>query len=149
MDTSTPARGPVEIDIDAADEAVMDVVMNGRATGWLWTFAGPGHPRAVEQTNRLAKERLRRDAEVDRVRNNGKQWKGEVETPDQIRAKNVAFVVERLIGFTPAKINGDLVEFSPEAAGRLLSDPRKGALMQQAIEFLADEKSFTRRSATS
>lgn len=140
---------PVEIDLDTADEATMDVVINGQPTGWLWTFAGPGHPKAVEQANRLARERLRRDAEIERARNNGKQWKTEVETPDQIRAKNIAFVVERLIRFTPAKLNGELVEFSPEAAAKILGDPRKGTVIQQAIDFLADEKSFSRRSAKS
>lgn len=143
MDTA-----PIDLDdIDTLDEATMNVVLGGQPSGWLWTFAGPGHPKAIEQANRLARERLRRDGAIERARNNGKPWKEEIETPDQIRAKNIAFVVERLLGFTPAKINGELVEFAPEAAAKILGDPRKGTVIQQVIEFLADEKSFSRRSA--
>lgn len=148
MDTAMQTgAGPVEIEIDSLDEATLNIVLGGSPSGWLWTFAGPGHAKTIEQTNRLSRERLRRDADVERARNNGKQWKPDVETPDQIRAKNVAFVVERLIRFTPAKVNGELVEFSPEAATKILLDPRKGTIIQQAIDFLAEERSFSPRSA--
>lgn len=78
MEDSIPV---LEIDLDSNDEATMDMVLNGRPTGWLWTFAGQGNPKAIEQANRLAKEHLRRDAEIERARNNGKQWKSEVERP--------------------------------------------------------------------
>ena len=135
-------------DLDAADEASLNMVIGGTPSGWFWTFAGPGHQRTIDQTNRLSKERLHRDAEIERKRNNGKQWKPEVESPEDVRARNVAFVVERLIRWSPVKIAGALLEFSPAAATAFLLDPRKGTFLAQAIEFLADDKSFTQRSAT-
>ena len=134
-------------DLDAGDEAVLNVMVGGVPSGWLWTFAGPGHQRTIEQNNRLSKERLRLDAEIERKRNNGKQWKPEIESPDAVRARNVAFVVERLIRWSPVKIEGALVEFSPAVATEFLSDHRKGTFLAQAIEFLADDKSFMQRSA--
>lgn len=133
--------------LDAVDVAEMNVLVGGVPSGWKWTFAGPGHPQTIAQTNRLAKERLRKDAEIDRARNNGKQWKPDVEDPAEVRARNVAFVVERLTGWSPVRIGGEIVSFSAETATAFLSDPRKGATLAQAIEFLADGQSFTRRSA--
>ena len=142
---------PVEIslaDLDSADEAKMSVVVNGKLTTWIWTFAGPGHPSAIEQSNRIGRERLHRDRDKEQARVNGRKWKAEEETLDEIQRKNVQFVVERLLGWSPVKLDGELVEFSPAAATRILEDPKKASLLQQAIEFIADEKSFTRRSAT-
>lgn len=148
---NTETQAPVtELDLadfDAADEADMTVVLNGRLTTWVWTFAGPGHPVTVAQASRMARERLHRDREQEQARVNGRKWKAEEETPDDVRRRNVAFVVERLLRWTPVKLNGEDVPFSPEAATRVLSDPRKATLLTQAIEFLAEDKSFIRRSA--
>jgi hypothetical protein len=143
---------PIEIDIsdiDAADEAEMTVTVNGKLTTWIWTFAGPGHPKTIALSNRLSRDRLQREREIERARTNGKQWKPEVETPDEIRAKNVSTVVERLLRWSPAKLDGEILPFSPEAATKLLSDPRKISLLLQALEFLGDDKAFTKRAATS
>lgn len=150
MDTNrTPAETSFgENAFDAIDEAEMTVIVGGAPSTWKWRFAGPGHPKAVEQTNRVSKERLRRDASIERARANGKQFKPEVEDVDAVRARNVAMVVERLLGWSPVRIGGEALAFSPEAATAFLSDPRKAAILVQAIDFLADESSFTRRSAT-
>lgn len=143
---------PTEIDIadiDAADESDMAVIVGGKPTTWVWTFAGPGHLKTIALSNRLSRERLQREREIERARTNGKQWKPEVETPDEIRAKNVSTVVERLLRWSPARLDGEILPFSSEAATKLLSDPRKIALLLQALEFLGDDKSFIKRAATS
>lgn len=149
MENQTALPGDIDIaDLDAADEAEMAVAVNGTVTTWVWRFAGPGHPKSVEQSNRLGRQRLFEDRERDQARVNGRKYKAREETPDEVRGRNVAVVVDRLLGWSPARLNGETLTFSPEAATKLLADPRKVALLNQALEFLGDEKAFTKRSAT-
>jgi hypothetical protein len=86
----------------------------------VWTFAGPGHRsgRAVEP---LSRERLHEDREKEQARVNGKKWKASEETPDEVRKRNVAFIVERLLRWTPIKLNGEDLPFSVENATKVLS----------------------------
>lgn len=133
--------------LDAADEATMTVVANGALTDWSWTFSGPGHPKTVEQSNRLSRERLHEERQKEQARANGRKWKAPEETVDEVRARNVGFVVERLIGWSPVKMGGKDYPFTSENARALLLDPRKGGLLIQALEFLGEEASFTPRSA--
>lgn len=142
---------PIEIDladIDAADESEMVVTHNGKLTTWVWTFAGPGHPKTIAQGNRLSRERLHEDKEKEQARVNGRKWKATEESPDDVRKRNVAQVVERLLRWSPVKLNGENLAFSPEAATKVLSDPRKISLLLQALEFLNEDKSFIKRAAT-
>ena len=142
---------PIEIDIadiDAADESDMTVVVNGRLTTWVWTFAGPGHPKGIAQSNRLSRQRLHEDREKEQSRVNGKKWKADEETPDEMRKKNANYVVERLLRWSPIKLSGEVLTFSPDAAMKLLLDPRKVSLLVQALEFLNEDKSFIKRVAT-
>ena len=142
---------PIEIDIadiDAADESDMTVVVNGKLTTWIWTFAGPGHPKGIAQSNRLSRQRLHEDREKEQARVNGKKWKADEETPDEMRKKNANYVVERLLRWSPIKLSGEILPFSPENAMKLLLDPRKGSLLVQAVEFLSEDKSFIKRAAT-
>lgn len=134
-------------DLDANDTAKMTVEVNGRLTTWVWTFAGPGHAKTIEQNNRLNRERLHKEAQMEQARVNGKKWKADVETVDEARERNVAWIVGRLVDWTPVKIDGELYQFSAENARKLLMDPKKSALFTQAVEFLADEQSFTKGSA--
>jgi hypothetical protein len=135
-------------DFDAADTAEMDVVINGRASGWKWTFAGPGHPLTVAQGNRLSRERLHRERQIEQARANNRKWKAEDEDVDEVRKRNIDWVVERLVGWPTIKLDGELLEFSQDAARKLLSDPRKVDLFVQAMDFLAADNSFTKRSVT-
>ncbi|KFL25069.1 hypothetical protein JP74_21290 [Devosia sp. 17-2-E-8] len=135
-------------DFDAVDTSTMTVMVNGAPTDWKWTFAGPGHPKAIEQSNRLAREGLAEQRAIQQARANGKKWKASDETPDELRRENVGHVVERLVGWSPVKIDGKDFAFSSENATMLLADPKRVGLLTQALEFLADENSFTRRSAT-
>lgn len=136
-------------DFEANDTADMVVVVNGKPTTWKWTFAGPGHPKTVELNNRLSRERLHEDAEKEQSRVNGRKWKAPQESVDEARARNVAQIVDRLVGWTPVKIDGQMFDFSPENATKLLSDPRKVDLFVQALDFLSATASFTKASASS
>jgi hypothetical protein len=134
-------------DFNAADEADMAVVMNGQITTWIWTFAGPGHPKTVEIENRAAREQLRNQHQIEQQRLNGKKVKVPEQTVDEIREKNVDWIVDRLLRWSPVRINGEDYAFSPENARALLSDRKKVNLFSQALEFLSDTESFTQRSA--
>jgi hypothetical protein len=134
-------------DLDALDTAEMIVLSNGRPTDWVWTFAGPGHEKSVAASNAVARERLRMDAAQEQARVNGKKWKAEEETPAEALNRNAGYVVDRLIGWTPVKLGGQDYPFTPDNARKILTDPKKGALMLQALEFLAESASFTKRSA--
>lgn len=135
-------------DFASADTADMVVMVGGRPTSWIWTFAGPGHPRTIEQSNRQSRQRLQDDRLKQQAVVNGKKWKAPDETVETIRERNIADIVERLLGWSPVKIDGQDVPFSPEKAKELLSDRRRASLLLQAIEFLADDQAFTKRSET-
>jgi hypothetical protein len=133
-------------ELNAADEAEMVVTVNGHTTDWVWTFAGPGHPHAVAQTNRVVREALHRNRLKEQAQANNRKWKGEEQTPDELRTDNINFVLERLLGWSEVQMGGAPYPFSPENARKILDDRRKGALLQQAVEFLGDDNSFTPRS---
>lgn len=134
-------------DLDYSDDAKMTVVIKGRPSQWVWSFAGPGHAKTIEQRNRLSRERLHRDREQEQARVNGRKWTAPEESADAVRDKNIAFVVDRLIGWTETRFGGEVYPFSAENARKLLADPKKGALLVQALEFLSDDQAFTTRSA--
>ncbi|MGS1095879.1 branched-chain amino acid ABC transporter [Aquamicrobium terrae] len=136
-------------DFDTVDEDVMTVkTKDGTETTWTWTFAGPGHPKTVEQSNRLAKERLRREKAQEQAVVNGKKWKAEDETPDEALDRNVKLVTDRLLGWSPINLNGTPFPYTVENANLILKDRRKGHILIQALEFLGDEVAFSGRSAT-
>lgn len=138
--------------LDARDEG--DLVIRHPATlqptGWTWTFYGPGHPVTVALADRATRDALRKAQSRRQAQANGRKWKDEepleVET---IRRDNVAAIVERTKAFSPVKLDGKLIEFSPEAASALLLDRKKGWLLTQVMEYLSDEVNFIQPSATS
>lgn len=134
--------------LEAVDTADMVVFSNGQPTSWVWTFAGPGHPKAVELSNRLSKERLAKEAEQEQARVNGRKWKADVETPEETAERNANYIVNRLLGWTDVKFAGQPYPFTPDNARKLLLDPKMGMLVIQALEFLTEQKSFTKRSVT-
>lgn len=146
-DKTAPSAAFDLSDLDASDDAVMEVYANGKPTNWFWTFAGPGHPKTIEQSNRIAKERLRKEREIEQAQVNGRKYKPAEETVDEALSRNVQLVVDRLLGWTPIQMGGKDYPFTPENAKALLLDRRKGQLLVQALEFLGDERSFTPRSA--
>lgn len=137
-------------DLETGDESTLAIKDRaGRLTTWVWTFYGPGHPKTVALSNRVAKKWLQDEREKVQAQTNGKKWKPEERSLDDIRNENVNSILERTKGFTPVKLNGEVIEYSPEAARRLLLDPHKGALFNQISEFLKEEENFMRPSAKS
>lgn len=133
---------------EAADTGKMEVLdAAGNPTGWLWEFAGPGHPQTEALNNRFARERLQKAAQVEQAQFNGRKWKAEQDEPAQVRAKNIADLVQRLVGWSPVIIDGKDFPFSAENATEFLSHPKRVGTLTQAMEFLASERAFTPRSA--
>jgi hypothetical protein len=148
---AAPSTAPVdEFDIassDYRDEAEMTVVVGGKLTTWKWRFAGPGHPQTVAYNERQSRDRLHREAQQEQARVNGKKWKADEQTTDEVRGQNAEWILSRLLGWTPVKLSGEDYPFNRENAMALLLDPKK-PFFSQAVEFLAEEKSFTPRSAS-
>lgn len=130
--------------VDTAKMQVLDV--HGEPTGWWWEFAGPGHAKTEALNNRLARERLHKQRQVEQAQVNGKKWKADEESPDEFRAKNIADLVERLIGWSEVVIGDKPFPFTPESAVEFLSHPKRVGVLTQAMEFIASEKAFTPRS---
>lgn len=135
--------------LDGMDEANMNVFANGKPTGWIWTFAGPGHAQAIEQSNRISRDTLNRNRLKEQAQVNGKKWKAPDQTPDELREDNVRFVMERLLRWSDVTMGGQPYPFTAENARALLMDRKKVALLQQAVEFILDDNSFTKPSAAS
>lgn len=134
--------------LNAVDEAEMVVQVGGKDTDWIWTFAGPAHPQAEEQQNRIAREAMHQKRLQEQAQVNGRKWKAIEKTPDELRADNIQFVLDRLLRWSPVTMHGEPYPFSVENARALLADRKKGALLQQAIDFLIEDNSFMPRSAT-
>lgn len=140
------------------DEAIMlvTVPLAEGSTSWQWQMASPSHPKGVAQKNRISRESLKKAAEQEQSRVNGRKYKAEIETPEQVDRSNVEFIIERLLGWSPkldngedVKVGGELFPFSEDNARKLLMMPKMWRLRNQAIEFIIDENSFTKRSAKS
>jgi hypothetical protein len=127
----------------------MTVIAGGKLTDWVWTFAGPGHPRAIAQKDRIMRESLDRNRQIEQAQINGKKWKAPARTAADVLEDNVVYVLERLIGWSPVSIGGEDYPFSEDNARKLLVDPKKGALLAQSIEFIQGDDSFTQGSAKS
>lgn len=138
-------------ELDASDEAELAIrhPSTGEATTWIWTFYGPGHPKTIEMANRISREALRDAAAQKQARVNGKKWKEDEPTVDEVRATNADNILARTKSFTPVKLGGETINFSPEGAKTLLLDRKKGWLYAQVAEFLRDDEHFIKPSATS
>ena len=135
-------------ELDTGDEASLAIKDRaGRPTTWIWTFYGPGHPKTIALSNRVSKKFLDEAREKEQAQVNGKKWKAEERSLDDVRQENVRNILERTKGFTPVRINGETIEFSPDAARKLLLDPRKSALFGQISAFLQEEENFMQPSA--
>jgi hypothetical protein len=137
--------------IDAQDEG--DLVIRHpktlEPTGWTWTFYGPGHAVTTELSNRVAGAALKKAAARRQAQINGKKWKEDEESLEQLRAEQVDGIVTRTKSFSPIKLGDDTIEYSPDAARKLLLDRRNGWLLEQISDYLRDEANFIQPSATS
>src|SRR5690606_18125659 len=132
---------------EASDTGKMQVLdASGNPTNWVWEFAGPGHPKTEALHNRFARERRRKQQQIEQAQVNGRKWKAEQEDPAELRAKNIVDLVERLVGWSEVIIGDKPFPFSPENAIEFLSHPKRVGVLAQAMEFVASEKAFTPRS---
>ncbi len=119
----------------------------GQPSGWIWTFAGPGHPATIAADERNAKRTLAIQEEQEKARVNGRKWKGNGDTIEDARDRNIDYIVSRVVRWTGAPtVGGDLLVYSPENVKKILLDPALG-VYEQANNYLLDEKSFTPRSS--
>lgn len=134
--------------LDTEELAIVHPV-TGVPTSWVWTLAGPGHPKTVEQSDRIAREALKAARAKEQAAVNRKKWIEPDKTPDEVRRDNARFFAERVLGWTPARINGEAYPYSPDNCIKLLLDPAYGLIYQQLSEHFRADDSFTQRSATS
>ena len=146
---SVPAEDIFDLgDYAAADTAEM-VVINPKTkepTTWVWTFAGPGHPVAVALVDRLGMKQRAEATATEKAYRSGRDPK--IKTTSEQIEDNVLRVSGRVLNFTPARINGQDLKFSPEEAHRILKDPHFGWLWIQAYNFNAEEDAFIKGSPT-
>jgi hypothetical protein len=129
------------------DEADLEIVdANGRKTGWVWTFAGPGHPATIAIDNEQTARFVDRQNEIERTQVNGRKWKGGGETADTLRERGINYIVARLLRWSDMTMDGAPFPCTPDNVRKLLADRRFGLVYDQANAFLIDEKSFTKRS---
>lgn len=118
----------------------------GEPSGWVWTFAGPGHPSTVAADERMAKRRLAIQEEQEKARVNGRKWKGTGDTVEDERDRNIDYIVARLLRWSDGMtVNGEPFPCTPENARKVLLNPGLG-VYEQVNTFLLDERSFTPRS---
>jgi hypothetical protein len=134
------------------DTAVMEVEHpnTGEPTGWKITFAGPGHPISVELGDEIARRAIRDRKAREAAQVNGRKWKpAEDETPERNREDNANFYAKRMLGWEPAVRlikDAPAIEFSHEAAAKLLADPNFFWLQRQCAVFLAADAGFIQSS---
>lgn len=57
MDSNNDKAASFDLsELDSVDEAQMTVMAGDKSTGWIWIFAGPGHPQTIAQRDRIARE---------------------------------------------------------------------------------------------
>ncbi|MCA0032766.1 hypothetical protein [Mesorhizobium sp. B263B2A] len=132
------------------DETIKEILKPGgtEGTGWMITLAGPAHPKAVAWTNEISKRNLRRQQRIEAAQVNGRKFVAEDREVDDVRRENVEWAVSRIVGWSPAvKIGAETYPFSDAVAIELLSRPSMGWAFAQIVEWIGDERSFTKASA--
>lgn len=149
-----PAAGSPSFDLGAlrsASTAEMHLrhPITQASLGWAWTIAGPGHDATIKLQNEFARDRLIEEKAKEQARVNGKKWKSPETSAEEERAKFVRRISRRVLGFPPCNLNGEKLTYSPEAVFKLLNDEEFGWLFTQLVEFLGEDSSFIKGSATS
>jgi hypothetical protein len=142
---------PFDIDeIESAETGELAIVhpATGEPTTWVWTLAGPGHPKAVEAANIAAREGLRIARLREQAQANRKKWIEPERSPDEMRLDNAKSFAIRVLGWTPVRMNGADYAYSQENVIKLLLNPAYGRIYTQLLDYFTSDESFTKRSAT-
>lgn len=142
---------PKAIDLSSqipVETAELEILKAGgvESTGWKVTFAGPAHPQTVAWSNDAARKGLRRAQQIEQAQVNGRKFKSEDRDPAEVRRDNVAWVVARIVTWTPVNVFGR--DWEAKDATELLIKPEMGWAFTQMVEFLGAETSFMPRSGT-
>lgn len=132
------------------DTAVLEIATPaGKATGWKVTFAGPSHPQTIAYAEKVSRRHLERSKRIEQQQLNGRKIKAEDRDLEDVRNENVETVVSRIVTWTPVRLgkDGEVIEFTPDAAMTLLKRPDMGWVFTQMTEFLGAEASFFGASA--
>lgn len=146
---------PVSFDLDeitSVDQAEMVIRRpDGTPTPWVWIIAGPGHPNSIALEKRVTEEAIARNRAQESARVNGKKWKGDSESADELKRRSAGYNADRVLGWRPENItiNGEPLPFSRENVVKVLMDPSRGGnIVRQLDDFFSDERSFSKRSET-
>lgn len=126
---------------DTADMTVMHPITK-EPTEWVIVFAGPTHPKSIALGDKFTREGLAKAKRIEQARTNGKKYKGENKSPDELRREAIENAVAQIVTW-----RGSSVEFSEKAAIDMLMDPNYYRLVNQITEFLDDEDRFIKTSA--
>lgn len=138
------------VDFDAflpTEDFVLDVMQDGKRTGWQITLGGPEHPKAVAFADAQLRQGLERARLARLALANGSELPAEQKEPDEARRENVAWMVARIIHWTPIRVGGKEYPFSDDAAFDLLTRPTFGGVVRQISKALEIEARFLKRSA--
>ena len=137
-------------EIESAETGELAIVhpSTGEPTTWVWTLAGPGHPKAIEAANVAAREQLRINRLRDQAQANRRKWIEPDRSPDEMRLDNAKSFAIRVLGWTPVRMNGEDYTYSQENVIKLLLNPAYGRIYTQLLEYFTSDESFTKRSAT-
>jgi hypothetical protein len=118
-------------------------------TTWRITFAGPGHPVTVALGDEIARRSIEQRQTREEAMTNGRKWKAPAETPAKNRRENALNMAKRILDWTPVVLQAGMpeLEYSPEAATSILSNPDFGWLYEQVRKFLNDDAGFIKTSA--
>ena len=125
---------------------------DGTPTGWKMMLAGPSHPAAVEWSNEQARKRLRDEQQQRAAQANGRKVKIDNRDLEDVRRESVGWVISRILDWAPAirlpMFPGEEFAFSKANAERVFLDPNMAFALNQIVDWLNDERSFTKSSAT-
>ena len=120
------------------DEATIEIASaRKQPTGWRVTLAGPGHAASVAVADDILQEQLDRRREMEKGHVYGLHLDADVE-----REKSVARTVRRILGWSPVRIGGEVIGFSPDTARALLARPDMAWALRQIADALADDRAF-------
>ena len=129
------------------DELAIVHPLTGAPTTWVWTLAGPGHPKSIESANIAARDALRLTRLREQAVVNRRKWIEPDRTPDEMRRENAESFAIRVLDWTPVRLSGNDYPYSRENVVKLLLDPSFGKIYLQLLEYFNSDESFTRHSA--